>query len=651
MATKHSQADEAVHKRLLNVHPDAKVAERLASHGLRSANHVARVPRKEFVSKIAGDVGLGRDHAEAAHRRATAIRNKTMQLWASLRGTVRSPFFSNSVLDTVDDELRETFQDLPSYQDLFGSLDYCACDECRSIFGPAAYLVDLLRIIDEYVTKPNKATIDSAFLFTTRRPDIGKIELTCASTDTNVPYLQVVNERLLATAQQSLGAPNTAAVLQQMATALVYPQALPFNAPLDRVRVLLDKVGVSYGGVLAAWDAPTATVAARSLELSVEQQTIVTTPQIAASAVAPFYNVAPSDIDTLSDAETYLAKTWSTFADLQMLVTQDLSPSEQAAGLQANFFINQDLGGKWIALTQPKSTGPYVLTNLDVKALDRMNWLLRLADRLAQPASAVDWALRCVQAGGAPAISKDALVALFHLRNVGSALTLNFADSAALLGPIKTYGQGTDGAGTQFDQLFNPPAILAQQGPYHPSGNPLNPGYRDDPLPWTPGSNLSADVSAITRVLPGLGLTLSDAGALGTYLYSTTAVKLTVTVLSALYRHALLSRALQLPMSQYLVLLKLKGPKDPIAPIAVELDILVSAARWLNEAGITVYQLDYVINGAPASTLIRTTDQNCWINGSRGCGPSFPRPRRTNARISTRKSRSCSASAPRNSPR
>ena len=36
----------------------------------------------------------------------------------------------------------------PTLEDLFGSMDYCPCDECRSILSPAAYLVDLLHFID-----------------------------------------------------------------------------------------------------------------------------------------------------------------------------------------------------------------------------------------------------------------------------------------------------------------------------------------------------------------------------------------------------------------------------------------------------------------------------------------------------------------------
>ena len=37
----------------------------------------------------------------------------------------------------------------PTLEGLFGSMDFCACDHCRSILSPAAYLVDLLHFIDQ----------------------------------------------------------------------------------------------------------------------------------------------------------------------------------------------------------------------------------------------------------------------------------------------------------------------------------------------------------------------------------------------------------------------------------------------------------------------------------------------------------------------
>lgn len=585
-------------QRLLKLHPDPDVASGLMKKGIASANHLARIPLKAFIAEHAKPLGLADHEAESIHRRATGVRNSAMQLWASVNGTVASSYFSDSAMDTVSDQLKQTFQNLPSYQDMFGTLDYCGCQECRSIFGPAAYLVDLLRIIDEYVTKPNSGTIDSKFLFTARRPDIGKIELTCANTNTLVPYLQIVNERLLACAQQAMKATSTDQVIEQMATTLVYPQALPFNAPLDQIRVLLDKVGVSYGSILSAWKIALDTVAARSLGFSPDQQKIITTPLTSPADIAPYYNV--TDITTLNDANTFMAKTWMGFTDMLALLNQDLSESEQEAGLQVNFFLNQGLGGKYVVLKQEKDQ-PAFLDNLGAVPLDQINRLQRLAAVVGQPVQDIDWALRCLQGGATPVINDSSLTYLYQLIGAGSKLGLDLQTSAVLLGPIKTYGQGVNGVGSSFDQLFNSAAMVSKNVPYHPSDNPLNPTvYTDDPLPWTPGSVISKDISSINRVLPGLGIGLADVNSLGAFLYGATPQKLTVQVLSALYRHVLLSSALQLPMSRYLLLLKLVALEDKTAPSASEINTLVDKGQWLVQAGLTVYQLDYIINGNPS---------------------------------------------------
>ncbi|SDA19785.1 virulence plasmid A protein [Nitrosospira sp. Nsp18] len=605
-------AELKTYQRLLNLHPDPDVAQGLMGRGIISANHLARIPLKSFVAEHGGPLGLDAQAAENLHQRAMGVRNSSMHLWASVNGAVASSYFRNSRMDTVSAQLKQTFQNLPSYQDMFGSLDYCGCPECRSIFGPAAYLVDLLRIIDQYVTTPNTGTIDPQFLFTTRRPDIWQIELTCANANTPVPYLQIVNERLIARAAQVTGAD----VLEQVATTLVYPQALPFNAPLDQIRVLLDKVGVSYGQILSAWKAAPSTVSAQSLGLSPDQQQIITTELTTNAQVAPYYNV--SDISTLNVADTFMAKTWMSFVDMLTLLNQDLSDSEQQAGLQVNFFINQGLAGKWVALTQQKDQ-PALLSNLGVKSLDQINRFQRLVAVVGQPAVDIDWALRCVQAGATPIISNDALTSLQLLIAAGSKLGLDLPTSSVLLGPIKTYGQGVNAAGSAFDQLFNSTAIVANNAPYHPSGNPLNPGYTDTPLPWTPGSQLTADINAINRVLPGLGIGLADVNALGLFLVGVNKPQqLTVQTISVLYRHVLLSRSLQLPMSRYLLLLKLAAVKTPATPTVLEINSLTDKGQWLTQIGLSLYQLDYIVNGIPSvyvNPLYQPDNVEAWQQG------------------------------------
>src|SRR4030095_11769704 len=42
----------------------------------------------------------------------------------------------------------ELIKQFPTMESLFGSMDFCECEHCRSVLSPAAYLVDLLQFVD-----------------------------------------------------------------------------------------------------------------------------------------------------------------------------------------------------------------------------------------------------------------------------------------------------------------------------------------------------------------------------------------------------------------------------------------------------------------------------------------------------------------------
>ena len=77
----------------------------------------------------------------AIHQNAVRRHNRSMHLTAVLHGALAAPYFRSPRLHHVQE-----FEPLPEYRELFGNLDLCECGECKSIFGPAAYFVDLMRI-------------------------------------------------------------------------------------------------------------------------------------------------------------------------------------------------------------------------------------------------------------------------------------------------------------------------------------------------------------------------------------------------------------------------------------------------------------------------------------------------------------------------
>src|SRR5882757_10615642 len=88
---------------------------------------------------------------------------------------------------------------MPDLEGLFGNMDFCECEECKSLYGPSAYLVDILRFLKQHIAvDPAKTVKDILF---ERRPDIGNVKLNCANTDTPIPYIDLVCEILENTIQ------------------------------------------------------------------------------------------------------------------------------------------------------------------------------------------------------------------------------------------------------------------------------------------------------------------------------------------------------------------------------------------------------------------------------------------------------------------
>ncbi|GAA3249872.1 neuraminidase-like domain-containing protein [Dactylosporangium siamense] len=179
-------------QRMWRVAGDTGAADTLIAAGFDSAHRIAVLPEHRFVREHADLFGGDTRAARQAHRRATAVKAAVGHLYANLHGTIGSPHFAALHGNAVAPDLTGYFAGLPSYQDLFGSLDHVPCPHCGSVFGPAAYLTDLLRVADDYITAANPG-IPAGYRLHERRPDLFDTPLTCANTNDPVPALRIVN--------------------------------------------------------------------------------------------------------------------------------------------------------------------------------------------------------------------------------------------------------------------------------------------------------------------------------------------------------------------------------------------------------------------------------------------------------------------------
>ncbi|MDP1678675.1 MAG: neuraminidase-like domain-containing protein [Candidatus Nitrotoga sp.] len=176
-------------------------------------------------------------------------------------------------------------QHRPDFASLFGSLELCDCQHCRSVYSPAAYLVDLLQFLslglapnnpmitplDILVGSDKKIGKDGRPIIG-RRPDIAHIALSCENTNTTLPYVDLVNEVLesyiiftqtlplqidktgnliprpnessldVTAAELAANPENTGDQAYDRLEAAVFPFNLPFNQPITALRLTLEKM-------------------------------------------------------------------------------------------------------------------------------------------------------------------------------------------------------------------------------------------------------------------------------------------------------------------------------------------------------------------------------------------------------------------------
>src|SRR5260370_17622392 len=195
----------------------------LLKNDAHAAYHIVRFDKQAFVRKFAQEIG-GTDDASRIYDKAVKLGHagvkvgvsdlmarSGIQLGASRlpdgqqalaraavprngnNGQVLDPKPKGPTPDNVDDVIA-----YPTLESLFGSMDFCACDVCRSVLSPAAYLVDLLQFIDQEPSAAEKAAgkLNPQSVLLSRRPDVQHLPLTCENTNTAMPYIDVVNETL-----------------------------------------------------------------------------------------------------------------------------------------------------------------------------------------------------------------------------------------------------------------------------------------------------------------------------------------------------------------------------------------------------------------------------------------------------------------------
>jgi hypothetical protein len=265
-------------QRVYQITPDDTALNSLLRNGVDSAYAVTAYERDEFVRAFADKVG-GTATAEAVYAKAqqvhAAVLNVTLGFLTARTAAGVGAHSPAAIVDPAPTPPANA-SDVLAYatlENLFGQMDYCECEHCRTVLSPAAYLVDLLMFLDRPASEvPAGFTNPQQVLFD-RRPDLQHLALTCENTNTPVLYIDVVNEALehYVTHADSLTGyaghntgdnvpPEELLASPQFVSDAAYtvlagskfPPPLPFHQPLELLRRLFARFDAPLPQVMAA---------------------------------------------------------------------------------------------------------------------------------------------------------------------------------------------------------------------------------------------------------------------------------------------------------------------------------------------------------------------------------------------------------------
>jgi hypothetical protein len=305
-------------QRVYRLSVDHEQVEALIANRLDSAFHIAKHSPEYFASQFGNLLG-GADRATKVYARAEKIAGTITWLYIDLWQGIHDvqPLIISGPNKAAD---VAPLKKLPAYKAFFGNVDLCACKHCQSTLSPAAYFIDLMHMLDQKLV----GALNPVDVLLRRRPDLAQIQLTCANTNTLIPYVDLANEILESFVANGaptafntppprpnhvLASPSAEelranpvyltdaseknsevsyAVLQDA----VFPLTLPLNLHLETVRAYLGHLGINRADLMAVFEPEDGLTglmarAAEILLLSPQEYELLTGERFDSSPVTP----------------------------------------------------------------------------------------------------------------------------------------------------------------------------------------------------------------------------------------------------------------------------------------------------------------------------------------------------------------------------
>lgn len=594
----------------------------LQRHDLRSAYQVSAMPERAFLATYGGEFP-SQAEAQLTWRRAQQVSAITLNLVATakqLDGARLLPALAQPAEQVTQAQL-ELVRQFPTLESLFGSLDFCQCQHCQSVLSPAAYLVDLLKFLDDAPASPKspyQALIE-------RRPDLPHLPLTCENTHTALPYIDVVNEilefflvhhQLTGQAAYDTGDASTLDLIAEPQHLLPaaydllkqarYPLTAPFDLWLATVRAFTGHFEVPFWELLDALRRSDelrpadgyglAAVAYERLGCSPAELALLTAADPLATWPGRYGypdSAGPAQWGELANARTLARRLGVSHHELvELLRTGFANPSTEDPLVLADPADAEPCS--WEETTLRHAGGAaatpidFLLLNQFVRIWRRLGWSIADTDQALITFLPTDPDPRTA-AGIGPATA-SALLGISHLHHLATLLNAGPGTRRDLL---SVWAPLSD---QRYAELFltgteqtRDPVFEGEPGSYLSAAGVRLADHRE---PVQAALRLTAD--DLAGILTGAGLDPATA-------------PLSMATVSLLHRHAVLARLLKLSVADLLTLKELSG-LDPFTPLAAGpvTDVgddhpyqqtirFVETVRAVAAAGLTTPELDYLL--------------------------------------------------------
>lgn len=579
------------YQRVLNIAEDTADRIDLLSRGYDSAVKIASKTREEFV-RTSG-LSTGKSHMTYAIAQEYSL--PVAHCFESIRDAVRGEF-QHIAMANLSPTLVNDLREIDGFDELFGSQNFCACEECKSILSPAAYFVDLMNFVEQNISKPVFSSKPNHPLYLkNRRGDLWRLKLTCENTHTLIPYLIIVNE-VLENYLENVVQGDIFEKLSQSSEKISFN--LPFNLLLEELRLYLSHFRISLHEIYKLLKQPEEKVWRAKIDLSHEEFKVITLPD-AAGVKFRFGNLS----------------SFSDF-DVQEFIRRAGIDRQQLDDLLALTF-NPVLGNIKISkkpVPDELQNFPEILKNLTNDRLDFIHRFIRLLKKTSWSIPELDLVLTALKDAAliSSELNDKAVLYVAHLVDIQETLKLTVEELCSMFYRIPVSKDFPEPPAKQadmklFERIFDTKELFGEDPVthkinsstkfHHYSFNTVNPNDKEtDPI--TP------------MLLAGLGVSETELLLLLHLLKNEIPFDangdctLDLERISLLYRHARISKALKLNIEDFIKALHLNfEPANLVVTTLQQTHQLKEFRDWLKTSPFNVAELCFILKGEESNVV------------------------------------------------